>query len=404
MPKYIRRPRLDYITVKYIITIFFISRFFALRYSGKIYSRISICVSVYIFFRYIFDNVRTQYRTRAQIDITTIILLMFTLLQIVLTYERGGSIYAVIASMYPIIATTCFINLSIRRHPRELIKAYTIYVSAILIISFIDMFWFADNSLYEWGRIKTTNFFIGGINQFGIFFAAILGIQFLYLEIEKNYFSKILMLFSVSMIVLMSYTTRSSTTYVCVAVNLLLLFAPCIWKILVEIKGLFILSGYVVIWYLMIVARNLDIFRNIIINFLHRDITFSGRAEIWDVAIRNMTGNWLLGHGSLASSDVIHYGDKMWSLHNEVFQLIYEGGIILFGAFCFLFFVCTRSKKGVKRKENPRINSIIMSSILVILLNWLTESPGLYAMTFFLILYSQSDFLTLYSSIIKNSH
>ena len=388
---YIQRPKINFITIKYITIIFFISRFFNLSLSGKVYSRISIFVSLCVVVNYFLKEVFVPHQARIKIDWITLGVLLFTLVQLLINFVCGVSIYAVISSMYPIVATTCFVSMAIKKSPRELIKAYTIYVSVILIITFIEMICFADIN-FEWGRITTSFFFIGGINQFGIFFAVILGIQFLYKEMQDNLFSNILIIVTTLMIVFMSYVVKSSTTYICVAMNILLLFLPGIWKILAKMRGIFLLAVYMTIWVFLTIVQELDIFKNIIVNVFHRNMTLTNRTEIWKIALKSMEGKWFLGYGKQISGDVIFYKDTLWSLHNEVFQLIYEGGIVLLLSFGFFFLLCM--KKNKIRKNNLRISAIIVTSIVVALLNWLTEAPGLYTVIFFLVIYAKSQYLT----------
>ena len=381
------------IILRYLFIIFFLSRFFSLPIAGRLYSVCSICVSLYIMVRYVIQEMFVMRRTRIKVDIITFIIVVFIFIQAVITVLQGGSLYSVLAHMYPVLATTCFINMSISRHPKELVKAYTIYTFIILIANFLDMVLFSDISM-EWGRIVTKSFLIGGITGFGMQYSLVLMFLLLYKDMNNNILSNMLLLVSLAIIIVTTAIVKTATTYICVVLNLLILFVPFGLKLLGKIKSYIIYAVYALVWITIVISRRFSVFQYVITEVFHRNLTLTHRTEIWDTAMREMTGRWLMGYGAQNTGNVIQIDIGLFSLHNQVFQLIYEGGIALIIIFSVVFFVCTSRKKSRyhdRRREKTR--AIIMSAIIVCLVNMLAEAPGLYEFFFLLVFYSKSEYL-----------
>ena len=376
------------IILGYLFVIFFLSRFFSLPIAGRLYSVCSICVSLYIMVQCVMHEMFVIRGTRIKVDVTTFVIAVFIFMQAVITILQGGSLYSVLAHMYPVLATTCFINMSISRHPKELVKAYTIYTFIILIANFLDMVLFSDISM-EWGRIVTKSFLIGGITGFGMQYSLVLMFLLLYKDMNNNILSNMLLFVSLAIIIVTTAIVKTATTYICVALNLLIIFVPFGLKLLGKIKSCIIYTGYAIV-----IARRFSAFQYVITEVFHRNLTLTHRTEIWDTAMREMTGRWLMGYGAQRTGDVIQIDIGSFSLHNQVFQLIYEGGIVLILIFSVVFFVCTSRKYSRYHDwRRERTRAIIISAIIVCLVNMLTEAPGLYEFFFLLVFYFKSEYL-----------
>lgn len=75
------------------------------------------------------------------------------------------------------------------------------------------------------------------------------------------------------------------------------------------------------------------VFEPIIVNVLHKDITFTGRTVIWDMTVEYVKEHWLTGAGYLTITDFRNlFPDNVYSYahpHNYVLSLMVQGGIIL---------------------------------------------------------------------------
>lgn len=381
------------VVFRYLFTIFFLSRFFALPFAGRIYSICSICVSLYIMIQYVLREVCLFHQTKIKIDMTTFSIIVFILIQLFVTASQKGSLYYVLSHMYPVLATTCFINMSISRHPRELIKAYVLYVFIILIVNFLDMMLFRDIS-FVGGRIATKSFLIGGITGFGMQYALVLMFLLLYKEMNNGLFSDFLIFISAAIMIITTVIVKTATTYICVLLNMFIIFFPFGLRILGKLRGYIIYAGYMVLWGAIVILRRFNVFQYLITEIFHRDLTLTHRTEIWDTAIRNMTGRWLTGYGAQNTGNVIQIDAGIFSLHNQGFQLLYEGGIILLMAFSMVYLICT-SRRYFQHYNlhTERVRAIIMSAIIICLINMLTESPGMYELFFLLLFYFKSEYL-----------
>ena len=74
------------------------------------------------------------------------------------------------------------------------------------------------------------------------------------------------------------------------------------------------------------------LFSFIIVNYLHRDVSMTGRNELWDAGLKLFKGSPIVGVGTVN-----------FSLDNTVVQILANGGVLLLLAFCLLLFESLRN-------------------------------------------------------------
>lgn len=82
----------------------------------------------------------------------------------------------------------------------------------------------------------------------------------------------------------------------------------------------------------IIICKWQAVFEPIIVRILHRDITFSGRTDLWDMAVSQIKAHWLLGYGYLTRAEYSELFAKQRGYvhpHNYMLTLLMEGGVIL---------------------------------------------------------------------------
>lgn len=90
------------------------------------------------------------------------------------------------------------------------------------------------------------------------------------------------------------------------------------------------LVASVVVDVLLVHIRAFDLFKNIIENVLHRNMTLSYRTQVWDTVLKRIGENPFTGTGinDLENSGlVVGYGKQLSNAHNQVLDTWYKGGI-----------------------------------------------------------------------------
>lgn len=120
---------------------------------------------------------------------------------------------------------------------------------------------------------------------------------------------------------------------------------------IMTIIGLFLNYG-IVVW------RIQDVFKNFIVNVLHKNVTLTDRVFIWDVALEKINKSLVWGYGNLFEQ--IEWYDRIMFTHNQFLQVTIAGGII--GLICFIVLFIYTSINIDKSKD------IIMKSLGIAML------------------------------------
>lgn len=135
--------------------------------------------------------------------------------------------------------------------------------------------------------------------------------------------------------------------------------------------------------FLIIVVKIQIYFSSFIENVLHKDITFTGRTEIWQRTIDLISNNFLIGYGRLSIEDRINILNAS-SPHNQFLVIMFEGGILLLIlTFIGMFYIT----KKLKKCRNKEISAILLSTIFSYSIMWITEPFSYTGTTLMLIVW-----------------
>lgn len=121
--------------------------------------------------------------------------------------------------------------------------------------------------------------------------------------------------------------------------------------------------------YMLIIVKIQNYFSNFITNVLHRDVTFTGRTNIWDKAIYYIQNKLFLGNGRLTSLEREEYLG-VTSAHNQFLNFLFEGGIFLLVV--IIVTIIAVSNK-IKKCNNLKIVSVLLATTLSYVFMWISE-------------------------------
>ena len=129
----------------------------------------------------------------------------------------------------------------------------------------------------------------------------------------------------------------------------------------------------------IVVARLQQVFSPLIVQVLHKDITFTGRTEIWDLTLAYVKEHWLTGSGYLTRADFPKmFPSDLFSYvhpHNFILSLLLQGGVIL-----LVIFVIWTGISGMYLLKNRGYLSanLLLALLLAFLVTGLTEALAVY--------------------------
>ena len=190
---------------------------------------------------------------------------------------------------------------------------------------------------------------------------------------------------------------KSSSTFVCTVPLVIMLLVPFSAQIMSNKRlPFYLMGGYIVSWIALVIFRLQYLLDGLIEVVLHRDLTLTSRTKIWDVALNKISKQLWFGYGAQSEGNLFMISGTQnnglfvrnsLSAHNQIIQSLYEGGIICIG-FLLLFYGMSFCRERYKGSHS----FYFMMAAMVMLINCLTEAPGVYGifLAFFLGYYSKN--------------
>lgn len=127
---------------------------------------------------------------------------------------------------------------------------------------------------------------------------------------------------------------------------------------------------YIGVEIFIVFLRVQEIFSYVIVKLLNKDLSFTGRTNVWDRAIKMIARNPIIGYGYLTQSgERAILGDVY--CHNALLEQFFRGGIPYFAIFVVMIYLISKS---AKRYKNSTSLQYIIFVFCGILLSAITES------------------------------
>lgn len=255
----------------------------------------------------------------------------------------------------------------------KVIFSLNLVLGLYIIINFITILFFPEG-MYMNSAFYVDNFFLGFDNEHITFILPALMIA----EINKDRNNKKVSFFYILTILssILSIFMRWSATGVVGLVIYLMTLLLYKYKLFSNTFNWKKVLGIVIIFFLMInIFRLQNLFSFIVVDILNKDLTFTGRTEIWDIALSLFLKNPVIGNGA----DCLKVYGYMHA-HNFYINLLCTVGI--FPLLIFIWIIATSIKK-LRKDEN--VTKYIISAIFSFLFIMLFESYITYYMLFIII-------------------
>lgn len=274
------------------------------------------------------------------------IVVMVTFYEVTLilsSFISGGALMASILEGFSCMALFILSEMLLIRSLNLFLKVITPILNLLVIINFFTLLiW--PNGMYR-SYVVSEEFWNSGNNWFlgydNAFFAYVLPALLFsivkYLYVDKTILSR---LKAIVMVVICTYSIISrwqATAVVCIIVFLFLLVLIQINKLPAIANAKTYLWGNVGVFLGFVVFRVQDAFSYIIKNVLDKDLTFSGRTEIWDLSLKSISQSFVFGYGIEDLTETIRK-ISINSSHNQYLWVLYRGGLVHFLPFIVMVF------------------------------------------------------------------
>ena len=305
----------------------------------------------------------------SKINIYIIILMLILLFSSIF---NGTNIMFCIKDIVKTLGLCLLVEYGIKYDKNNFVKSFSIFLSLLVYINLFSIFK-DPNGLYMNKTGYIENWFLGYKNTHILYImpALLFNIMNSYLKKGKmtfyNYFFLIISLISTILV-------NNGTGIVGLMIIIIfILFTKFINKFsVINIKnGVY---TYLTLFICIVILRLQNLFKFLIVDILHKDLTFTGRIYVWDKALKMIKNKPLLGYGNVS----FEYSRVVYSTHNTILGIMHKTGLL---GLIMYFVIIFGTEKELYITRKNYISKFVSSVVFSYLIMMLTEA---YAFKYFL--------------------
>jgi O-antigen ligase len=358
--------------LKIFIYILLLLPFFKVPYLTYLYPSLTIIYNIFLFLSAITLVILTILKKR--ISKIIVLISLFMILVLFSTIINNGSYYSAIINVITVLTLSLLVDFGINYDLKPFLNAFEFFLFFLVLVNFLTIVIY-PNGLYPSisdGFRTMSNWFLGYKNNHILFIMPSILISLINSYLKSNHMrlkDYLLIIISILTLVL----NKSSTGIVGIA---LIIFMIAITSLVKDGKLLNIVSyfiAYIISFFSIVIFRIQNVFYYLIVEVLHKDITFTGRTYIWDYVMEFIKEKPLFGYGI---EDSIYRLNKTaywrsYHAHDQILEVIYKTGFI--GLF-FYFEIIINSIIELFKYRSNRISQIISIVLFSYFIMMITEA------------------------------
>lgn len=297
------------------------------------------------------------------------------------TLRTGNAIATATNQIFSAIAFVVILDIMLKENARKCIYVLYLIFSLLIYINVLSMILF-PNGLYTVSGIVGTKkfYFLGQQNSMGLYstIAIMLGELRLKIEKDKKYkLSRLILLEVVSLFYIIRVWSVISFFSVgaIIVLNTYNRMSKNGWHF--SLVWSLILNAFIFVTF--VVGQNLEIFTTFFEKYLHREITLSGRTDIWAVAFKTFLQEPIWGVGLGQGKEMFGFA----TTHNRYLNTMFTGGLI--GTVLFVVLLIWTCLKLKDSKESISKIFIVYFTVLFVIIQGETFEDILFYLMFVLV-------------------
>lgn len=259
-------------------------------------------------------------------DLFVYLVVLFSLSVLVSTLMNKGSVNEWVYRWIPIMTVVALVATLYNRRPRDLMTALFAVTFGMSVVNLASVFLFPEGTYGIAEGQPGQRFFFGNRNNtYQILMPAIVIGYLLDVVSKRRVPKRALCAFAVAIVqIAIMRATTTLLALCCLVLLLILVQKEAIRKVL---NGLTYLVASLVVFIVVVLLRLENAFGFLIVDILHKDLTFTGRTDIWDMVLTLMDqahSLWGYGLSGYKLFEDVHYTHA----HNEFMNVWFVGGIV----------------------------------------------------------------------------
>ncbi|RNL11390.1 hypothetical protein DMP11_03205 [Parvibacter caecicola] len=314
------------------------------------YIAIAICFALYFW--------------KVRIDVFGLLAIAYWLVMMLSTLLMDASLWVCARTYLPMVASMLLVRALFGTCKKQLLWAVLIVSVSYLLINLVGMLAFPSGT-----KMWHTNWYsglLGNRNGFPRFFVAAIGSSVL-IDAGQGRRCSLRTVMIVPLCLAQSWVAPSATGEVAFVLLIVLLLAVQKRAVRKMLNIGVYAATYIIVFLSIVVLRLQFVFEPFIAGVLHKDLSFSGRVQIWD-AIFGLMGDpahLLIGYCG-NPSPIVSYDPRITTGHNAILDVLYNGGII---GLVFALAICIVVGRGLffsRQKYETALVSACLGAFLVL--------------------------------------
>lgn len=341
---------------KYIIYLIILFGFFPAPYISFLYPN-------YIKLVEIMSILITFFLTilRRKISKNFIYILSFLVWLLFSNILNNNQIGGVILLILKLLCIYLFYDYALNYNKNILFKSNMIYFGILILINFISIINYPFG-LYTNLDGYTSNWFLGFKNSHIEYILLYLLFSFIYTFLKKekltirNFLELFLAVFS---------TIKVNNSTGLIGISLIITFLV-LKKYIVKLKvfnAYNYFMTYIISFFSIIIFRIQNLFKILIVDTLHKDLTLTGRIYVWDDVLQYIKRKIFIGYGNKQYI----FSKVIVGTHNSILDILYKTGLVGITLYFFIIIKCCYELKKCKSLISDFISFMLFSLFIMML-------------------------------------
>lgn len=296
-------------------------------------------------------------------------LILYQIALFISTVVNNGNHWKLAVNCGTIISFGMLTELGIKNNCRLFLKTLLDILSVMICANLMTIILFPQGIAQDnyYGNIY---YLLGIRNGFPPVLIPVMGLTILYSSFyeKKLILSAKLLITVISISILITWSATGVVGWFILLFFILFIYKNKYSKFL---NAPFLYFVYIIMFIAIVLLRLQSYFSYIIENILHKNISFTGRTDIWDIAIALIKRSPMLGYGVYEGHGLIFYRNQFYYAHNAVLEVMLQGG--LFALFFFIMMLVFSAIFLNKYKTHPAAQ-IITFTIFAMMCMMLMEA------------------------------
>ena len=273
-------------------------------------------------------------------------MMMFYIFLLVSTLLNQGDLVSYVKELISFLTTYFVIKFGLEKSPKKFINIFSTYLSLLLVLNTLSTIIFYPDAMFR--DNNNPIFFMGGDNtSVRLYIIAVL------FSFMKKYIKNKKMVMPVASLLnlfVFSMIRDLGGGKICFII-LLLCTGYLIYGVNIPRKIMRkIIMVNVLLFFILVIVNKMSLFKFIIVDILHRNLSLTDRTIIWDITIKKIMSKPVMGYGmidGLAFQSMLPYIIGV-NAHNTYLMILFDGGIVLFAIFIISMIIVQMNFDSVK--------------------------------------------------------